>query len=85
MLAGNLFPWRCIWSTYVPKKVSIFVWAGMLNNTLTIDKLVKRGIPLINWCGMCKANNESVCHLLLHSAAAHNLWSFVFRLLGCSG
>ena len=53
----KLFTRRCIWSSYVPKKVSFFVETALLYKILTIDNLIKRNIPLVNCC-MCKANNE---------------------------
>ena len=86
MLAGRPFPWRCLCSVHVPKKVPSLVCAAMLNKNLIIGNLVKGGIPLINWCCVCKASNESVGHLLLHCAVAHNYGYYFSRLLGgCSG
>ena len=82
MLAGRPFPWRCLCSVHVPKKVPSLVCAAMLNKNLIIGNLVKGGIPLINWCCVCKASNESVGHLLLHCAVAHNYGYFFSRLLG---
>lgn len=82
MLAGKPFPWRCLCSINVPKKVPSLVCAAMLNKNLIIGNLVKGVLPLINWCCVCKASNESVGHLLLHCAVAHSYSYFFSRLLG---
>ena len=76
----KLFTRRCIWSSYVPKKVSFFVETALLYKILTINNLIKRNIPSVNCC-MCKANNESVDHLLLHCIANND--SVDFLLLPC--
>ena len=46
------------------------------------DNLRIRGFDFIDWCIMCRCNEVTVDHLLLHSRKAHQLWSFVFRTFG---
>lgn len=35
-------------------KLLFFVWSATLGEVIIIDKLVKRGMMLANWCLMCK-------------------------------
>ena len=73
------FPWKCIWSTKVPKRVSFFLWPAARGSILTIDNLVLRQLPLVNWCCMCWCDEEIVNHLLLHCKFAYTLWSETVR------
>ena len=79
------FPWKCIWRVKALKRVSFFLWATAWGQILTIDNLVKRGLPLVNWCCMCQCYGETVDHLLLHCKYDHALWSEVFLMLGIQG
>ena len=76
------FPWKCIWSTKVPKRVSFFLWTEAKGSILTIDNLVLRHLPLVNWCCMCQCDEEIVDHLLLQCKFAYALWSEVFLIFG---
>ena len=60
------FPWKCIWRIKAPPRVAFFVWAVALGKILTIDNLRKKNMVLVNKCGMCKKEEETVDHLLLH-------------------
>ena len=74
------FPWQCIWSVKVPRRVSFFLWTVARGGILTIDNLVKKNLPLVNWCCLCRCEEETVDHLLLHCKFVHTLWSEVFYL-----
>ena len=76
------FPWKCIWSIKVPRGVSFFLWTTTQDSILTIDNLVKRNLSLVNWCCLCRCNEETVDHLLIHYKFAHALWSEVFLMFG---
>ena len=76
------FPWRCIWSSKVPRRVSFFLWIAAWDSILTIDNLVKRNLSLVNWCCLCRCDRETVDHLLLYCKFAHALWSEVFFMFG---
>jgi len=45
---------------------------------LTIDNLIKKNLPLVNCCCLCRCDEETLYHLLLHCKIAHALWSEVF-------
>ena len=47
------FPWQCILSVKVPRRVSIFLWTATRGGILTIDNLVKKNLPLVNWGYLC--------------------------------
>ena len=79
---GLQFPWRSIWVFAMPTKISFFVWAATLGRVLPIDNLIRRRQVLVNWCCMCRANTESIPHLLLHCSMAHQLWTVALALFG---
>ena len=62
--------------------MAFFVWTAALGKILTTDNLRRCGIIVVNWCCMCKADGESVDHLLLHCPYAKELWDMIFGLFG---
>jgi hypothetical protein len=76
------FPWKSIWRTKAPPRVAFFVWSTALGKILTLDNLRKRNIVLVNRCGMCKKEEESFDHLLLHCESAQFLWNTFFSRFG---
>ena len=75
------FPLKIIWRFKMPSRVSfslgVLRWGGFL---LQILILWKRGISMIDWCIMCKQNEENVDHLPLHCTMASEICSLVFCL-----
>jgi hypothetical protein len=76
------FPWKSIWRTKAPPRVAFFVWSVALGKILTLDNLRKKNMVLINRCGMCKNDEESIDHLLLHYERAQFLWNTFFTHFG---
>ena len=76
------FPWQSIRCIKVPKRVSFFLWTIARSGVLTIDNLVKKNLPLVNWCCFCRCDEETVNHLLLHFKFAFALWSEVLIMFG---
>ena len=74
------FPWQSIWCIKVPKRVSFFLWIAARGGILTIDNLVKKNLPLVNWCCLCRYDEETVDHFLLYCKFARALWSEVLCL-----
>ena len=58
------FPWQCIWSVKVPRRVSFFLWTATRGGIFTINNIVKN-LPLVNWCCLCQCEEETMDHLLL--------------------
>uniref|UniRef100_A0A2N9EI09 Reverse transcriptase domain-containing protein n=1 Tax=Fagus sylvatica TaxID=28930 RepID=A0A2N9EI09_FAGSY len=66
----------------VPPRVAFFTWTAALGRILTAENLRRRRIILVSWYCMCKANGESVDHLLLHCVYAKELWDLVLAMFG---
>ena len=62
--------------------VAFFLWTAARGGILTIDNLVKKNLSLLNWWCLCRCEEETVDHLLIHCKYAHILWSEVLRLFG---
>jgi hypothetical protein len=58
------------------------VWSAALGKILTLDNLRKKNMVLVNRCGMCKKDKESIDHLLLHCESAQLLWNAFFSHFG---
>jgi hypothetical protein len=76
------FPWKSIWKPKVPSRVAFFVWVASLGKILTADNLRNRNIILVSWCCLCKADGETVDHLLLHCSFSRELWNMILALFG---
>jgi hypothetical protein len=76
------FPWKSIWKAKVPPRVAFFTWTAALGRILTAENLRRRHIILVSWCCMCKADGESIDHLLLHCVYAKELWDLVLAMFG---
>jgi hypothetical protein len=79
---GLSVPWKIIWKTKVPLRVSFFVWTAARDRILTVQNLRRRQVMVIDWCYICKASGESTDHLLLHCPIVADLWSCIFSLFG---
>lgn len=76
-----LFPWKLLWHSKVPSRVTFFSWTAALEKILFTDKLWKKGIIVLDWCCMCK-KCASLDQLLLHFPITFDLWSMAFCLFG---
>ena len=76
------FPWRIIWSTFVPTKVGFFAWEASWGKVLTQDQLKRRGWNLANRCPLCCDEEETINHILIHCSKAKVLWDLLFSLFG---
>ena len=43
-----VYPWKSVWVSGTPSKVSFFVWTASLGRILTIDNLIRRHHILVN-------------------------------------
>uniref|UniRef100_A0A2N9G1C3 Reverse transcriptase domain-containing protein n=1 Tax=Fagus sylvatica TaxID=28930 RepID=A0A2N9G1C3_FAGSY len=81
-IGGCSFPWKSIWQSKVPPRVSFFIWVAALGKILTAENLRKRHIILLSWCCLCKVDGETVDHLLLHCPFSREVWDMIFALFG---
>ena len=79
-----LFLAKEIWGSYAPLRTHFFAWEAVWGKFLTIDMLMKRGWSMVNRCNLCKDNEESADHILIHCGRTRELWTlllFFFVLL----
>ena len=58
--AAQHFPWKSVWKSKTPSKVSFFLWTAVLGKVLTTDNLCKRRLIVLDWCCMCKRDGETI-------------------------
>ncbi|WMV60154.1 hypothetical protein MTR67_053539 [Solanum verrucosum] len=78
------WPWKQIWKSRIPHKVSFFVWSMAKEAVLTQDNVMKRGRTLCSRCFLCGETSEPVNHLFLHCKYTHHLWRIFLSLKGIS-
>ncbi|XP_074300055.1 uncharacterized protein LOC141631258 [Silene latifolia] len=67
--------WATIaWNRAILTKHSVFLVMAMQQKLATIDQLNIRGIPIINQCILCKANNETHKHLFFRCSYSGIVW-----------
>ncbi|KAF3625895.1 putative mannosyl-oligosaccharide 1,2-alpha-mannosidase MNS3-like [Capsicum annuum] len=76
------WPWKPIWKSRIPHKVSCFVWLLAKEAVLTQDNVMKRGITLCSRCFLCEETLETVNNLFLHCKYTQQLWRIFFSLKG---
>jgi hypothetical protein len=75
------FPWKGIWRTKAPPRVTFFAWTAARSKILTIDNIRQGGMIVVNrW--LCESDEESMDHLLLHCGVAYALWNVIFSRFG---
>ena len=78
----RLFPSAIVWNLQVPKRVSFVAWEVVWRRIPNLDHLKRRGWFLPNKCYLCKGEEESVNHLLLHCSKATMIQQLIFALFG---
>ncbi|WMV25041.1 hypothetical protein MTR67_018426 [Solanum verrucosum] len=78
------WPWKQIWRSKIPHKISCFIWLLAKEAALTQDNLKKRGITLCSSCFLCGEALETVNHLFLHCKYTQQLWRVFLNLKGIS-
>ncbi|XP_026458460.1 uncharacterized protein LOC113358968 [Papaver somniferum] len=60
-----------------PPKVSFFIWSTLWNAAPTLDNLSRRGMRVRSLqCVLCRVNDETIHHVLLHCAFSYKVWSY---------
>jgi hypothetical protein len=83
-LERRCFLWKSVWRTHAPLRAAFFGWMAALDKILTVDNLRKRKIIIVDRCYLCKRDENSVNHILLHYDVASTLWNLVFSRFGLS-
>lgn len=76
------FPFKQVWKTKAPPRMTFFTWKACKGSILTINMLMRRGRCMVNRCYLCKMEAESCNHLLLWCPVVYRLWSMIYGLLG---
>ena len=71
-----------VWNPWVPKRVSFFAWEAIWGRILTMDQLKRRGWILPSRCFLCKVEEESTNHVLIHYPKVAMIWHLIFALFG---
>ena len=74
-------PWKGVWRSKCPLRISFFVWEVLHGKILTTDNLRRRGIYIADWFYLCRGDGESVDRVLLHCPFAQGLWTHVLGVL----
>lgn len=78
----RLFPSTIVWNLQVPKWVSFVAWELVWRRILNLDQLKRRCWFLPSRCYLCKGEEESTNHLLLHCPKATMIQQLIFALFG---
>ena len=81
-------PHKIIWKSCVPYRVKVFVWLVIHGKVNTFDLVQKRNPNMAlspAWCVLCRKDNESIDHLLIHCQVANGLWAQLRREAGVLG
>ena len=60
------FHYRSIWNPVVPPKIGFFTWKDSWGKVLTLEQLKRHGRALANRCFLCKEDEDTIEHLLIH-------------------
>ena len=69
-----------VWNPFVSMRVSFFAWEAVWEIFLNLDKLKRRGWCLPSRCCLCKDEEDSANHILLHCPKATLLWHLILAL-----
>ena len=75
---GILFLAKEIWGLYASLRTNFilfiyFAWEEVWGKILIVDMLMKRGWSMVNRCSLCKDNEESMDHILIHCGKTKEL------------
>ncbi|XP_074313529.1 uncharacterized protein LOC141648707 [Silene latifolia] len=72
---GSNISWgKAVWNRAVLPKHSVFLVLAMQQKLATVDQLHIMGIPLVNRCILCKADNEMHKHLFFRCNFSVVIW-----------
>ncbi|RVW40781.1 Transposon TX1 uncharacterized 149 kDa protein [Vitis vinifera] len=77
-----LFPTKEVWGSRAPLRTRFFAWEAVWGKISTVDMLMRRGWSMVNRCVLCKENEESADHILIHCGKTRKLWTVVLSSFG---
>ena len=77
-----LFPAKEVWGSYAPLRTRFFAWEEVWGKISTVGMLMRRGWSMVNRCNLCKENEETTNHILIHCGKTRNLWTWLFSSFG---
>ncbi|XP_073133703.1 uncharacterized protein [Henckelia pumila] len=69
------FDWKEFWNNKTPPKAKNTVWRGIHNCLPTRDRLLSKGVSVVNMCSVCNNEQESINHCLFSYPFAKRCWS----------
>ena len=75
------FPLDAIWRSKTPTKACFLAWATTKGKVPTEDMVKRRNFNLASRCPICRQEEETVDHLLIHCKCVSGLWHLSFSLL----
>ncbi|XP_059077214.1 uncharacterized protein LOC131876305 [Cryptomeria japonica] len=75
-------PQKLFWSNKLIAKAGVFAWLATRRKILTTDKFRRMGSQGPSRCILCKAQEESVDHLLLNCSFTAKCWRWLCAKLG---
>ena len=76
------FPAKEVWGSHAPLRTRFFTWEAVWGKISTIDMLMRRGWSMVNRCNLCKENEESADHILIHCDKTRKLWNSLLSFFG---
>lgn len=74
-----------IWKSYIPCKISVFVWKLWNRGIPTNNRISQCSIPLVSKCSCCSTPScESEDHLFKQSEMASTVWKYFADVFGIS-
>ncbi|RVW72790.1 putative inactive ATP-dependent zinc metalloprotease FTSHI 2, chloroplastic [Vitis vinifera] len=58
------------------------IFSAVWGKISTIDMLMRRGWSMANRCNLCKENEETANHILIHCGKTRDLWNLLFSSFG---
>lgn len=76
------FPWKMVWNSCIPTKVSFVVWETLWGKVLMLDQLEKEGRHVANRCSHCGKVEENIDQLFLLCKKVQDLGALLFTIFG---
>ncbi|KAJ9701144.1 hypothetical protein PVL29_006475 [Vitis rotundifolia] len=76
------FPAKEVWGSHAPSRTRFFAWEAVWGKISIVDRLMRRGWSMVNRCILCKENEESADHILIHYGKTRELWTLLLSNFG---